>query len=126
MNNIESSLRLKRNDKANFDNGDTEKWDFSLLSSVLLHSSLGFVNPSSPEEKALEDLKDVRNELVGHNTSSKIDEATFKLTWAKTCNALKLFGASQADFTAVEDGRYIYFIYPLEWGDFVREPVQCL
>ena len=60
--------------------------------------------PSSPEEKALDDLKDIRNTLIGHAADAAIPNAVFNAAWTKACNALTQFNATAADFKSVQDG----------------------
>ena len=87
-----------------FDEGNTNVWDLSLLTTVLKYSSLKFVLPSSPEEKALDDLKVIRNTLIGHAADAAIPNAVFNAAWNDACNALTLFNATAADFQSVQDG----------------------
>ncbi|XP_031554048.1 uncharacterized protein LOC116291070 [Actinia tenebrosa] len=99
-----SKLKFKfKDEETKFNSGNTNDWDFSLLTSVLRYSSLQFVLPSSPESKALDDLKKIRNELIGHATDATIPNALFHTAWTDACNALALFNASATDFKCVQD-----------------------
>ncbi|XP_031557053.1 uncharacterized protein LOC116293728 [Actinia tenebrosa] len=102
-------------EETKFNSGNTNHWDFSLLTSVLQYSSLKFVLPSSPESKALDDLKKIRNELIGHATDAAIPNALFHTAWTDACNALALFNASKADFKCVQDDvkKPLDVLYPM-------------
>jgi hypothetical protein len=104
MQKVEKKFKLKVHEKARFDTGNTNEWDFSLLTNILSLSSLGFVAPSSPESNALNDIKPIRNTLIGHAPDAKIPNAVFKNAWATACKALEEFNATPEEFTAVEEG----------------------
>jgi hypothetical protein len=97
-----------KNQENKFDSGNTDEWDFSLLSLVLLNGSLGFVAASSIESKALKELKEIRNNLIGHAPDAKIPNTVFKTQWATACKALEKFNATQEEFTAVKKGIQVF------------------
>ncbi|XP_031573960.1 uncharacterized protein LOC116307791 isoform X3 [Actinia tenebrosa] len=111
-----SKLKFKfKDEETKFNSGNTNDWDFSLLTSVLRYSSLQFVLPSSPESKALDDLKKICNELIGHAADAAITNADFNTAWTDACNALALFNASADDFKCVQDDvkKPLDVLYPM-------------
>jgi hypothetical protein len=99
----EGKLEFKGHEKAKFDSGNTNDWDLSLLISVLLHSSFGFV-PLRQKRAALYTLNNIRNTLICHATDAGIPNAVFVTQWTNAYNALRRFNATPDDFKSVEDG----------------------
>ena len=102
---VDRGLRLDKNERKKVQSGDTLRWDFTILTKILMHSSLGFVVPASDEYTMLDTLRQTRNTLIGHASEASIPEGVFTSTWADTTSILKHFGASQVEIISVKLGR---------------------
>lgn len=93
-----------KDQETNFDSGNTNEWDFTLLRLVLATYPLGFVVKPSAEDDALEDMRVIRNTLIGHAPDARVSNVVFNTEWPKACRALGRFNATQDEFDAVEEG----------------------
>lgn len=83
------------NEKEDFDRGDINKWDFSLLSSVLLYSNgcAREIRKRRERKGALWDLRDIRNKLLGHNYTDRMSDHDFSHYWPLLSRSFITLGA---------------------------------
>ena len=98
---IDRRLRLDAHELPKVQAGNTKEWDFTILTKVLMHSSLGFVGLHSPEYVELVKLRNIRNSLIGHAWEARLPDAVYNPAWQDASNALKVFGADHGDIADI-------------------------
>lgn len=92
---------LGKEEEASFNKGNIERWDFSLMTSVLLFTTRceremyrrpGYVS-------ALRKLKKCRNKLLGHPSTDKMSDADFNYYWPLLSRNFIALGAHPDDIT---------------------------
>ena len=103
----QGKMLLKGHEKALFSTGDIEQWDFSLLTTVLLYSKKCSLDISKREnyESSIHSLKECRNKLIGHPTSSKMSKDDFNYYWPKISSCLTTLGADQDKIQEILSGK---------------------
>lgn len=102
-------LKFFRHDSETlFSSGNTKKWDFSILKTILQNSALGFIDTQSAESAALKTLSYYRNTYYAHSPDSRaISKTEFGDMWMQIRPALEVFGATQKDFMFTETLWYV-------------------
>ena len=99
-------MKLLKHEESVFNTGDIEKWDFSLMSTVLLYSKKCSheVSKQPTLKKALLTLKDYRNQLIGHPSTDKMSSEDFDKIWPAVSSAVQDLGASFDDIHGILTG----------------------
>lgn len=83
------------NEKEAFYRGDINKWDFSLISSVLLYSNgcARGIRRRRDRKGALRVLRNIRNKLLGHNYTDRLSDDYFSHYWSLLSRSFITLGA---------------------------------
>lgn len=83
------------NEKEAFYRGDINKWDFSLISNVLLYSNgcAREIRRRRDRKGALRDLRNIRNKLLGHNYTDRLSDDDFSRYWPLLSSSFITLGA---------------------------------
>ncbi|KAK3713159.1 hypothetical protein QZH41_010061 [Actinostola sp. cb2023] len=91
-------MKLQKHELALFNTGDINKWDVSLMTTVLLFSKECAKELSNRGyEDAVRTIKDQKNQLISHVSSDRMTGDEFNTTWAKISKSLETIGASTKD-----------------------------
>ena len=95
--------RLNKDQEAVFNCGDIKKWDCSLMTTVLLYSkSCKLEIYKRPGYAlALHELKNRRNELLGHPSTEKMLDADFEILWPILSQSFVKLGADEGDIANI-------------------------
>ena len=107
-----TGLKLASHEKAAVQNGNTNEWDLTLLVKLLMHSkfappSPGFVLPYSQEYDWLDEIREIRNTLIGHAKETFLPKAEFSAAWQGASDILEKFGATKEEIAAVQNGKFL-------------------
>lgn len=82
-------------EKEAFYRGDINKWDFSLISNVLLYSNgcAREIRRRRDRKGALRDLRNIRNKLLGHNYTDRLSDDDFSRYWPLLSSSFITLGA---------------------------------
>lgn len=96
-------MKLSKDEENSFNNGDVNKWDFSLMTTVLLYSkSCALEMNKSPNlARALQDLKITRNKLLGHPSTERMSDADFDTFWPQLSKNFEIIGAEAGDIAEI-------------------------
>lgn len=108
---VDTTLRLESHELLKVRDGDTSKWDLTILCKVLIHSSLQFVLRGSPEYRELIQLRTLRNSVVGHATKPELTHIEFNQAWQDASNALMQFGVQHQETANIITGSYQRMCY---------------
>lgn len=83
------------NEKEAFDRGDINKWDFSLISNVLLYSNgcAREIRRRQDRKRALRVLRNIRNKLLAHNYTDRLSDDAFSRYWPQLSRSFITLGA---------------------------------
>lgn len=103
-------MKLSKDEENSFNNGDVDKWDFSLMTTALLYSkSCALEMNKRPDlARALQDLKITRNKLLGHPSTERMSDADFDTFWPQLSNNFEILGAEAGDIAEIMLQRGIY------------------
>ncbi|KAK3753031.1 hypothetical protein QZH41_014997, partial [Actinostola sp. cb2023] len=91
-------MNLQKHELALFNTGDINKWDVSLMTTVLLFSKECAKELSNRGyEDAVRTIKDQKNQLISHVSSERMTGDEFNTAWAKISKNLETIGASTKD-----------------------------
>lgn len=96
-------MKLSKDEENSFNNGDVDKWDFSLMTTALLYSkSCALEMNKRPDlARALQDLKITRNKLLGHPSTERMSDADFETFWPQLSNNFEILGAEAGDIAEI-------------------------
>ena len=96
-------MKLNKDEEIVFNNGDIEKWDFSLMTTALLYSKSCAVeiNKRPGHALALQELKNCRNRLLGHPCTEKMSDAEFNAFWPLLSDNFVTLGAAPDDIAEI-------------------------
>ena len=93
------TMNLKKDEAAVFNRGKINELDFSLMTTVLLYSQPCKLemnkNPSHP--LALRELKNRRNEIIGHPSPEKMSGEEFNIIWPILSKNFVTLGVDEGD-----------------------------
>lgn len=97
-------MELSKEEEVSFSHGNIDKWDFSLMTTVLLFSrSCALEISKRPgHKKALHKLKKCRNKLLGHPSTEKMSDADFNNFWLSLSNNFITLGADSDDISEIK------------------------
>ena len=100
-------MHLKGHEVTLFNSGNIEKWDFSLLTTVLLFSKKCSIELGKREnyESSIQSLKEARNKLIGHPSSIKMSDEDFNAYWPKFTCCLRTLGVDEQEIEDVLSGK---------------------
>ena len=94
---VDRRLRFDPHELPKVQAGDTNEWDFTILTKILMRSSLAFVAHGSPEFTDLDKLRTIRNSLIGHAREARVSAGGYAIAWKDACDVLQHFGADHRD-----------------------------
>ena len=102
-------LKLHPLEEAEFNTGNIESWDVSLLVSVLQYTLVSAVElKRNPDIKnALCKVQEIRNRIVAHAKNEKIDDTKFQFFWEELKRNLLVLGAKEADIDETLIGKVL-------------------
>ena len=97
-------MKLGKEEEVLFKKGDINNWDFSLITSVLRFSKICALEMSkSPgHDLALQELKKIRNELLGHPSTDQMTDGDFNIFWPKLYTHFVTLGADPTDIANIK------------------------
>lgn len=89
-------MRLQSHEQDLFDTGNINKWDVSLIITVLLYSKKCYkaLTKRKGFEKAIRTIKDNKNLLISHKDSERLTDDEFSSAWEVLSQSLQTIGAS--------------------------------
>ena len=96
--------KLSKDEEVIFNDGNINKWDFSLMTSVLLYSKGCALEISKRPgyNIALQELKKHRNKLLGHPSTDMMSDADFNHFWPLLKNNFIALGADPDDIAEIK------------------------
>lgn len=111
-------MKLYGTEEAKFKKGNIEKWDFSLIATILLFSNTcaSEIKQRSGCKAALKKLRKFRNDLVGHPSQGTMSDAHFNYYWPRLSTLFSKVGADSdvIDGIKLRSGSVFYLSYLLE------------
>ena len=97
-------MKLSKQEEVRFNNGHIGKWDFSLMTTVLLFSPSCALEISrrAGYEVALQELKKCRNTLLGHPSSERMSDTDFNCFWQLLSVNFTTLGADPNEIAALK------------------------
>ena len=97
-------MRLDKNEEVNFNKGDIDQWDFSLITSALRFSKICAIEISKKPgcDTALQELKKIRNQLLGHPCTDRMSNTDFNTFWPQLCNHFIALGADPSRIAEIK------------------------
>ncbi|KAK3753033.1 hypothetical protein QZH41_014999, partial [Actinostola sp. cb2023] len=127
-------MNLQKHELALFNTGDINKWDVSLVTTVLLFSKecAKELSRNRGYEDAVRTIKDQKNQLISHVSSERMTGDEFNTAWAKISKSLETIGASTKDIEDIHtddilQGAKFYrdmFLQELAAKDAVQPQIQ--
>ena len=98
------ALRLVPVQLVNFNKGDINQWDFSLITSALRFSKICAIEIRKKPgcDTALQELKKTRNKLLGHPCTDRMSNTDFDIFWPQLCNHFVTLGADRAKIVEIQ------------------------
>ena len=96
-------MKLSKDEEISFNKGDINEWDFSLMTTALLHSkSCGLEMNKRPDQaRALKDLKIDRNRLLGHPSTERMCDADFDTFWPQLSKNFEILGTEPGEIAEI-------------------------
>ncbi|XP_031572563.1 sterile alpha motif domain-containing protein 9-like [Actinia tenebrosa] len=100
---VKGSMKLKGHELASFNKGDINKWDVSLITTVLLYSKKcnDEISKKPGFEDAIRSIKDYKNKLVSHPHDEKMSDADYQVHWPAISGHLETIGASKEEIDTI-------------------------
>ena len=94
---------LNKDQEKAFNRGDINQWDLSLMTTVLLYSQSCKleIHKRPGYSLALRELKNRRNELLGHPSTEKMSDSDFDILWPILSQSLIKLGADEGDISNI-------------------------
>ena len=94
--------------RSKFQQGDTSEWDCTVLFAAIRSSRCigSHLNPTI--RTALDDLRTIRNQVVGHATEATLTDAEFQTMFSDVENSFKTLGIPVHDLTQIRNKRNLY------------------
>lgn len=98
------TMKLRKEEEVHFKKGDINNWDFSLITSVLRYSKICALEMSKRpgHHHALQELKRIRNELLGHPSTDQMTDADFNIFWPKLSTHFITLGADRTEIANIK------------------------
>ena len=104
-------MKLNKEEEVTFNNGNIDEWDFSLISTVLLHSNGCALEMSKRPgfDIALRELKKSRNKLLGHPSTDRMSDDDFSIFWPLLSAHFVTIGADSTEIAEIklQSGTYL-------------------
>lgn len=105
-------IKLSKDEEVNFNNGNINEWDFSLITTVLLYSKQCQVEIAKRlgNDIALRELKNFRNKLLGHPSTDQMSDDDFNIFWPLLATHFVTLGADATEIAEIklQSGIFLY------------------
>ena len=100
-------LKLEKQQEQMFNSGNIKQWDVSLLIRVLRFSKRSSLElKKHPDiDKALKEVRDIRNNLIAHASSARLSKSNFEVQWNLLKANLIILGAKEEDVDGTLEGK---------------------
>ena len=104
-------MKLNKEEEVNFNNGNINEWDFSLITTVLLYSRQCALEIAKRpgNDIALRELKNLRNRLLGHPSTDQMSDEDFDVFWPVLSAHFVTLGADANEIAEIklQSGTYL-------------------
>ena len=97
-------MKLNKEEENVFNSGNIDKWDFSLITTALLFSKTCALEMSKRPgyDFALQELKKIRNKLLGHPSTDGMIDDDFNAFWPQLSAHFVTLGADPAKIADIK------------------------
>lgn len=97
-------MKLNKEEENVFNSGNIDKWDFSLITTALLFSKTCVFEMSKRPgyNIALQELKKIRNKLLGHPSTDGMSDDDFNIFWPQLSAHFVTLGADPLEIADIK------------------------
>ena len=97
-------MKLNKEEENVFNSGNIDKWDFSLITTALLFSKTCVFEMSKRPgyNIALQELKKIRNKLLGHPSTDGMSDDDFNIFWPQLSAHFVTLGADPVEIADIK------------------------